>query len=61
MNREHARSLACKTGHFEALDFVDVADDVQLADMIRQFEAELSRDDKKFDSELLRSIERWGA
>ena len=56
--RAYARSLAYKTDHFEALGFIDIADDAQLEDIVRQFEAELLRDTKKSESELLRSLER---
>ena len=40
MGRNYARDLARKTGHLEALDFIDVAEERQLEDLVSHFEAE---------------------
>ena len=47
MDRNYARELARKTGHYEALDFIDVAEDYQLEDVVSRFEAESRRKDRE--------------
>ncbi len=44
VDRNYAKDLAYMTGHIEAMDFIDVAPDYQVVDLIRSFEDEINND-----------------
>lgn len=55
MDRSYARDLARKTGHLEALDFIDVAEESQLEDLVSHLEAESERTSER----TVKTLQGW--
>lgn len=55
MDRSYARDLARKTGHLEALDFIDVAEESHLEDLVSHLEAESERTSER----TVKTLQGW--